>query len=321
MAWKVERRASTILYNYLMTLPKGIKFFVPANVCPIVLATFLKAQVSYELIDIDCDSLCISLKDVEKNLKANTPQGLLFVRTFGFCADVSDWFRHIKAQNPLLHIVDDRCLCRPSFEENTFYDCVDITLFSTGYAKFVEFGLGGYAWLSPEIASSYKELPLPFQSGDHEQLVSDFNQAISLRETYNYKDSAWLNNGGLDESTESYFSRITQQYEVSKLQKDKINNIYKRLIPEHLWLGERFNDWRFSIFVKDKNLLIQQIFNAGYFASSHYASMAGIFSEQRAKVTSSVHGHVVNLFNDHRVTEDAATEIAQIVLEYERKHG
>jgi hypothetical protein len=67
--------------------------------------------------------------------------------------------------------------------------------------------------------------------------------------------------------------------------------------------------------VRNKQQIIDRIFSEGYFASSHYASMAGIFDDTTASVADHIHSRIVNLFNDHRFTEQAAEQVATIVKE------
>ena len=68
---------------------------------------------------------------------------VLFVRTYGFLDDQSTNFALLKSEYPNISIVDDRCLCPPEFDVSTFSPDADLTLFSTGYSKFVELGRGG----------------------------------------------------------------------------------------------------------------------------------------------------------------------------------
>ena len=48
-----SQRASAILYNYLSGNHFDKPFLLPANVCPVVPLSFMKAGVGFEFIDID----------------------------------------------------------------------------------------------------------------------------------------------------------------------------------------------------------------------------------------------------------------------------
>lgn len=317
MSWVSEARASTILYNYLIGLEAGYEFLIPANVCPIVLATFKKAGVCYRLVDISPVDYAIDeglVEDVLKNEREK--KGLLYVRTYGAVNDKAPWFKKLRTTYPGLRIIDDRCLCKPSFEDAVLEDGVDMVLFSTGYAKFVEFNEGGFACLSKAASRRYDSQIMEYSEHDHEMLVKQFNQSISTKTPFEYFDSCWLNARPLPEGWGDYKLRIKKQVLVSAAQKSLINQIYMNEIPSDVFLGESFNDWRFSILVENKGALLRAIFDAGYFASSHYASLSGIFDNKRAPVAEKMSLRVVNLFNDFRVNPEQACSIAKIVKGY-----
>ena len=82
----VEHRASIILFNVLSGLKDKHKpFLLPANVCPIVPLTYLKAGVSFELIDIAPDSLCLNeqIALAKVSINNHTYGGVHYVHTFG----------------------------------------------------------------------------------------------------------------------------------------------------------------------------------------------------------------------------------------------
>ncbi len=57
------------------------------------------------------------------------------------------------------------------------------------------------------------------------------------------------------------------------------------------------------------------IFSAGSFASSHYASMAGIMSEGQALQAEKLANEVINLFNDHHFSVEQAEQVCGIIME------
>jgi hypothetical protein len=60
---------------------------------------------------------------------------------------------------------------------------------------------------------------------------------------------------------------------------------------------------------------LSAIFNAGLFASSHYASMAGVMAEGHAPQAEILADQVVNLFNDHHFDLQKAEKICEVILE------
>jgi hypothetical protein len=60
---------------------------------------------------------------------------------------------------------------------------------------------------------------------------------------------------------------------------------------------------------------MKAIFEAGLFASSHYASLAGIMAEGPAPHAAALASEVINLFNDHHFDADRAAQVCDLILE------
>lgn len=60
---------------------------------------------------------------------------------------------------------------------------------------------------------------------------------------------------------------------------------------------------------------MKAIFEAGLFASSHYASLAGIMAEGQSPHAEAVADEVINLFNDHHFDGERAEQICRVILE------
>jgi hypothetical protein len=76
-----------------------------------------------------------------------------------------------------------------------------------------------------------------------------------------------------------------------------------------------FQTWRFNISVKNKQRILDRIFSANLFASSHYASLADIMGEDQAPCAEGLAESVINLFNDHHFTPEQAEQTCKIILE------
>lgn len=301
----VESRASLIIFNVLRSLGQDTEFILPLNVCPIVPAVFRKAGVPFRFVDIDPRSLSIEKSvviDMVKKSKKNL--GLLFVRPYGNYSDESVFFTELKRLDESLFIIDDRCLCVPETQlASDSNECSDLVLFSTGYSKFVDFGWGGYGWLREH--HSYLSNRLSFVSQDLADLTAAFEHSLKTGAPLNYVDSDWL---GADstayDSIATYLGSIAASVEKIKRRKLMINQIYAFELSGYECLGDGYNDWRFNILVDNKKQLLQAIFDAGLFASSHYASLERMYGQQYKKRTNAdiFHSKVINLFNDHRVS-------------------
>lgn len=142
-------RAAAILQNLLRSRHAPRPYLIPANVCPVVIEAFEAAGQAFELLDIAADDLALDRALIRQRLEEGSCGGIVFVRTYGFRGEVD--FRDLKQQQPDLLVIDDRCLCRPDWEGSDLSPGADVTLYSTGYAKYVDLGFGGFAhWREAE---------------------------------------------------------------------------------------------------------------------------------------------------------------------------
>ena len=87
------------------------------------------------------------------------------------------------------------------------------------------------------------------------------------------------------------------------------------MIPCELHMGEDYNNWRFNIYTKNRDDILEKLFKNNLFASKHYIPLSRIFSGFSTPVWDSLYPQILNLFNDFRYTEQQARKTASIVLE------
>ena len=307
-------RASILLYNILSAFPKDKKFILPANVCPVVPLTFLKAKVPFEFVDIDAHSKCLDPALLLDTLSTDRESysGVLYVRAYGQQEDTTELFSDIKSIRESLYIIDDRCLSIPHLVNENEMDNIDMTLFSTGYSKYVELGYGGYAYIKDD--GNYTSGNLPFKEQDHDTQISLIQDCLNDRESFQYIENDWLGDTAVRLNEKEYLDLVVQGVEPAAKQKNKINSIYDQHLPDDIKQGIS-NVWRYHIAVNDKDAVLKKIFDAGLFASSHYASVSDIFGNKKSPVAEKCHHETINLFNDHRVDEEFAMKACEIIKE------
>lgn len=126
-------RASAVLYSFLKSRSFTGPFLIPANVCPVVPLTMMKAGVDFEFVDID-ERHTMSEAIALERVGIRDYDGILFVHSYGKRFDNEDFYKGLKSLNPNLTIIDDRCLCKPELNGSIAHH-VDMALYSTGYAK------------------------------------------------------------------------------------------------------------------------------------------------------------------------------------------
>jgi len=303
-------RASTILYNLLTTRADARPWLLPANICPIVPITFLKARIPFEFADISAATLHIDLEQAEARIKTRRFGGLLYAHTYGESSTPRDFFDSVKHLAPELVLVDDRCLCIPDFEIDT---PADLTLYSTGYAKIVDLNFGGYAFAQDDL--KYRQSYLSFDPQEHVKLEASYKEAVQTRQAFIYHDSDWLETDAPMPAWYDYRQKIENGLKDSLAHRAALNDAYRKLLPHEIQLPQAYQIWRYNIRVKNSARVLKAIFESGLFASSHYASLAGIMVEGRAPQAETLANHVINLFNDHHFDLQKVEKICEVILE------
>lgn len=274
MRFVTDNRASRILYNFLSTKKFEKPIVVPLNVCEVVPSVFSEAEVEFVFADIDPGTLCLDLDWVFSNI--NHFSGIFFVHTYGTEYSYEDSFREIKKHDPGFVIVDDRCLCMPSLL--TPETIADVCLLSVGGKKQVDLGIGGFAFLQEDL--EYKFSPL--KPGSF------------------LNDMFWELNRDVFE--ERAYSSISHR--------NRINEVYRSLLPYEIQFEDRFQNWRFNIWVDNKEEVLRAIFADGLFASSHYRPLGRTEGSTNAV---RLHNHVINLFNDYHFSIEMAERTCSII--------
>jgi hypothetical protein len=311
-----ESRASTILYNFLRSRRDRRPFLLPANVCPIVPITFLKARHDFRVVDMASDlqapdpEQCLDLVERQRGAFG----GVLHVRTYGAEGTGEAFMQAVKAAQPDLTVVDDRCLCRPDVSGASLSPAADVTLFSTGRSKPVDLGFGGFAHVRAGVA--YRRGRGTYRAAELARITRRYQAAIAARRPFRGGAGAWLDLARPRISWEAYGRRVTSGRVAGDLHRTALNAIYERALPAEVQLGARFQGWRFNITVPNPDRLVSRLSAAGLFAGRHYASLGGILGSGHFPVAEALHARVVNLFNDGRYDEAMACRTAALVNEH-----
>lgn len=273
-------RANKILYNFIKSNELRGTILLPSNICSGVVSILKSLHLDLHFIDIDSNTLCINETTVIENVKS--AQLLLYVHTYGVEDNPSTFFQLVKHINPNIAIVDDRCLCMPKLENNV---CgADLVLYSTGPKKQLNLGCGGIGFISDDW--------------DYRDIIVDENNSAF--------DGLLTNN--IWEFNESQYIIVRNDV---LLHKSKLNAIYKTLLPQNIQLEDKYQRWRFNIFVNNKEKILNALFSEGLFASNHYKPYD--FNAERSLF---LYNHVINLFNDFYYTEEQAKKTCELIMSH-----
>ena len=228
-------RANKILFNFIKSNHLTGTVILPANICPDVVDTLRYAGNPLHFVDIDAHTLCLNWQQVMAETK--DAAAVLAVHTYGLEDDFNEQFAALRAINPNIVIIDDRCLCMPELNEPN--SSADLVLYSTGEKKQVELGMGGIGYVAK--GWNYEEIILP-------------ENDVLTNETWELDEKALL-----------------AKMDAVIKHKEKLNAIYRKNLPANIQLPAPYQHWRFHILVPNKEDVLKALFDEGLFASSHYA--------------------------------------------------
>lgn len=265
-------RANKILFNFLKSNHLTGTVILPANICPDVVDTLRYAGNPLHFVDIDARTLCMDWQQVQSVVQGAA--AVLAVHTYGIEEDFNEQFETLRAINPKIAIIDDRCLCMPELDKPN--STGDIVLYSMCSKKQVDLGAGGIGYLAD--GWNYEDIMVP----ENDVLTNE----------------TWL----LDENI------LFTKMDLVIKHKEQLNDIYRENLPTAIQLPSPYQHWRFNIVVPNKEDILNALFDAGLFASGHYNPQA-----DGCSVASNLYTHVINLFNDFYYTEEQAIKTYEII--------
>ena len=267
-------RANKILFDFLKSNQLSGTIILPANICPDVVDTLRYVGLNIRFVDINAHTLCMDWQQVMA--VAKDAAAVLAVHTYGIEEDFNEQFAALRAINPDIAIIDDRCLCMPELVEPNSNG--DLVLYSMCSKKQVDLGIGGIGYVAD--GRNYEEITVPK------------NDVLT--------NESWA----LDEKT------LLAKMDAVIKHKEKLNAIYRMNLPANIQLPAPYQHWRFNIIVPNKEEILNALFNAGLFASGHYQPQA-----EGCTVATNLYNHVINLFNDFYYTEEQAIKTCERINE------
>lgn len=312
MKFAYGNRASSVLYNWLVTNNISGKVLIPANICESVPSTYLKAGIDIVFCDISLDTLQIDSKILFESLNENQDISIVhFNHTYGCRKQLDeDVIKKLRICFPELILIEDCCLSIPKISGYTTE--YDLSLFSTGHTKVINIGKGGFAYYQDKWF--YNETPLRYHIEDVERFDKKVKECHKNINSFDISvmTSDWLNTECTFNKM-TYISEIRDNYLCSIEHKELINSIYNRYLRSFS-LGNDFQDWRYNILVNNQDYCMQKLFENGLFASKHYKSLgSGYFVREEYPNCDWLEDHVINLFNDNCYSAEQAEKTGQLL--------
>lgn len=311
-----SRRATSILYSFLLQNKGEGIWMIPVNVCHLIPACFIKASCPFEIIDVEAEHFLINEDQVIKRLKKNPYKysGILTVRSFGLNSSQILFFNKLKKYIPHLKIIDDACLGYPNFD-NDISEFVDLELYSTGYSKPIDLGFGGFGKLHSK-KNLKSNIKLDFDKYALNEMNSHYlescnNLRFAREEVFR---SNWLINGEIDE--DRYTKEVKKKLSEALSHKKRLNKIYDESINSVFKEKRLSSNWRYNIKCENPSFVIKKINEYGLFASRHYFPLNKIFGKESCPVWENMFNSILNLFNDHRFNDQKARKCSEIINQF-----
>ncbi|OFY71832.1 MAG: hypothetical protein A3G23_14625 [Bacteroidetes bacterium RIFCSPLOWO2_12_FULL_37_12] len=303
----IANRALGILKLFLGQYPDKKKWALPATICFSVPALFYSEKKEIYFYDFSIDNSNL----LEKKILLNC-DGILAVDYYGTEKTDVCVFKKLKESGKI--IIYDKCLSAPDFTINPeLLNFIDLVLFSTGDAKVVDLGYGGYGisrvLLKPgkynaEVTKNYlkldKEWDIAFKS----------NLPIQINRLH---ENEWvdISDNHIQTNYKQGVKKLTGQIMVEK---NKINAIYKAIIPPELIFTELSDVWRFNLLIKNRDFLLREIYFNKLFVGCHYADMSVHFNfRKKLNYSKFIEKHILNLYNDRYITPAQAEKCAELI--------
>ena len=267
-------RAIKLLYNFLKVNNITGKVLLPANICPEVVKTLHYAGMTTQFVDLQVETLCMHQEAVLT--AAKDASMLLFVHTYGIEHDFYSFFDQVREQNPDIIIVDDKCLCLPDLDVKD--SAADLVLYSTGERKLVSLGGGAIGYLADQW--EYDE--------------------VEVEESELLSNELWL----LDPK------QLYMRIDTVIAHKEKLNSIYRAMLPEAMQLPDAYQHWRFNILVPNKDQILAALAAEDIPAESPSPAL-----DEACVVASNLHTLAIHLLNDKRLTQEQAVRACEIICE------
>lgn len=324
---RIEKRASTVLYKFLVSNCADYHFYIPANVCSVVPLTFLAAGVDFSFVDIDAATHAGSFDGFKKALGEYVGKkvGVVFVNAYGYRHDTELFYKDIRLLRNDLVIIEDDCLCIPVTHRTDPVENVDLEFYSTGYSKFVQMPMeGGYGMIREGFA--YNHFDAPFNENGYSEQLKQIRVCRKSRELFQYEENNWLPLKSFisgNYSVEDYFKEVERRIEISNSHKQIINSIYNEVLPDELKMGEEYNKWRFNLIFPTHALretVMDSLVAENLYASPHYQSAAYLYKHVQCINTEHEANRILNLFNEEKYTVAMAKRTAEIITEIYKQY-
>jgi len=329
-------RGSSALWAILKSLNKSNgKVLLPVNICEIVYPVILRARMTPVFYDVNPNDGNARLKNIQEAYSGEASV-LLAVHNYGAPLDIDEIAKWAKENN--IFLIEDVCnAIGATYKEKSLGTFGDAAFFSFGYAKIVEYGVGGAALINNE--------DLKLKVKDHISSLEEYS------ENHKKKDAEYQ--GRLREIRQQAHAQLSSVYlplyneyseyllyKIDRKTEDEIKKLINKIdrnIEERAQKAIRYRNaiktgkvkhidevpgqiyWRYNLLVAPdvRDDLIMELRNNNILVSTWFPPIAELFEEginmdlyPGSRVFSR---QVINLFVDQRASYADISKTVEII--------
>jgi dTDP-4-amino-4,6-dideoxygalactose transaminase len=332
-------RGLSALWAILVGLNKKKgRVLLPINICEIVYPIICKSGMVPVFYDVDKFTGNASLETIEAAYTGHEDV-LLAVHNFGAPLEI-DRITHWAAEHHIFLIEDVCNSLGASFSGKPLGTWGDAAIFSFGYAKIIEYGMGGAALikdvhLRSKVESIIKSLT-PF-SKLHENKNIEFQEQLRRLRAGDILPSPSLYVPLYDSYCDYLLYRIgeNQQKDILHLLCELESNVASREIKAQRYRNEIISDkikhinhidgqiyWRYNIMIEPpyRQKLIENLRLDKLLVSTWYPSILNLFQNHmepgKFKGINDFESSVINLFVDNRVSQNDISRVVEVINKF-----
>lgn len=292
-------RASTAIYLILKSLFEKREVIISSNVCYAAVFPILYSNNIPVFVDVDMNTGNMNLEQIKEKVTSKT-KAIIYPYMYGNINKEIFEIKKYCEENKIVLIEDCASSMGATIKNNYAGSIGDYSVFSTGHAKILDLGNGGFLSTNhsvDKINELKNSLPVFNKDIEKKQLLFDSeykriryvcNNDFKMLKKFFQKD--YKSNFIYNETNENKSEIIKSVATLDKIieeRKRKYNLYYKLIHQNTKFKILNYNDgsvpWRFSILVENINTkkeLINLLLNKKLFVSDWYPCIAKYFTDK-----------------------------------------
>lgn len=312
----VVGRAASAIYLVLSELSKKDKFvIVPANICYAAIFPILSAGLKPLFCDIDKYSGNVTVESIRNVINEENIVAAIIPHMYGNPVKDIIEIKKLLSNNGIIMIEDCASFMFNEIRKNSYGTIGDYIIYSTGYSKTIDNGIGGFLFSSRysliDIENKERLLPLYNEQIEKEtqlfskmyRIIRNYGENLKLTEEFfqilknSFKDNFVFR---IDEmKKQNILDSVSELSNIIEKRRKNYQIYYKELISNYIIYNyeEDAIPWRFNLIIEsdDREKLIEYCLINNLPISDWYPVVANMFNDKKIYKNAKWHEkHIIN---------------------------